>query len=127
MQKQRSSRWVCSLKQTLISWFLVEADTVGSGLQYQSPWVFLLIPTIKRRALRLWAPAEFGLRLLTKICSGVTLEPLRSNKKGDTQKQDFAIPNQEPRTFSYSSCPYSAYQSVNTRSNNTLASSCRST
>src|SRR5262245_15362863 len=99
MQKQRSSRWVCSLKQTLISWFLVEADTVGSGLQYQSPWVFLLIPTIKGRALRLWAPAEFGLRLLTKICSGVTLEPLRSNKKGDTQKQDFAIPTKSHELF----------------------------
>ncbi|HEX2521089.1 MAG TPA: hypothetical protein VHP35_03125, partial [Terriglobia bacterium] len=27
------------------------------------------------------------------------LESLRSNKKGDTQKQDFAIPDQEPRIF----------------------------
>ena len=26
---------------------------IGSGLQSQSPWVFLLIPTIKERALRL--------------------------------------------------------------------------
>jgi hypothetical protein len=30
------------------------------------------------------------------MCSGCKLESLRSNKKGDTQKQDFAIPDQEP-------------------------------
>ena len=73
---------------------------IGSGLQSQSPWVFLLIPTIKKGLCAFnWAPAKFGLRLLTKICSGIKLESLRSNKKGDTQKQDFAIPDQEPQIF----------------------------
>jgi hypothetical protein len=73
---------------------------IGSGLQSQSPWVFLLIPTIKKGLCAFnWAPAEYGLRLLTKICSSIELESLRSNKKGDTQKQAFAISNQEPRIF----------------------------
>ena len=53
---------------------------IGLGLQSQSPWVFLLIPTIKKGLCALnWASASFGLRLLTKICSGFELEPLRSN------------------------------------------------
>ena len=41
---------------------------IGSGLQSQSPGVFLLIPTTMKglRAFN-WAPAEFGLHLLTKI------------------------------------------------------------
>jgi len=73
---------------------------IGCGLQSQSPWVFLLIPTIMKGLCAFnWAPAEFGLRLLTKICSGIEPGSLRSNKKGDTQKQDFAIPDQEPRIF----------------------------
>ena len=52
----------------------------GSGLQSQGPWVFLLIPTIRKGLCAFnWAPAKSGLRLLTKICSGFGPEPLRSN------------------------------------------------
>jgi len=74
---------------------------IGRGLQVSKPLGFLVDPNDNERALRLinGAPAEFGLCLLTKICSGVKLESLRSNKKGDTQKQDFAVPDQEPRIF----------------------------
>jgi len=80
---------------------------IGSGLQSQSPGVFLLIPTLMKGLCAFnRAPAGFGLRHLTKIRSGFELESLRSNKKGDTQKQDFAIPIQEPRTFSVPSLVY---------------------
>jgi hypothetical protein len=74
---------------------------IGSRLQSQSPWVFLLIPTIMKG---LCAPLNGRPLSLASVfspgfCSGIELESLRSNKKGDTQKQDFAIPDQEPRIF----------------------------
>ena len=56
---------------------------IGRGLQVSKPLGFLVDPNDNERALRLinGAPAEFGLCLLTKICSGVKLESLRSNKR----------------------------------------------
>ena len=54
---------------------------IGRGLQVSKPLGFLVDPNDNERALRLinGAPAEFGLCLLTKICSGIKLESLRSN------------------------------------------------
>ena len=53
---------------------------IGSGLQSQSPWVFLLIPTIKKGLCAFnWASARFASVFSPRFCSGFEVEPLRNN------------------------------------------------
>jgi hypothetical protein len=95
-----TSRWVCSLKYALFSWLLVEVEK-SAGLQSQSPLGFLVDPNDNERGFAplIGRPQSLASVFSPGFCSGIELESLRSNKKGDTQKQDFAIPDQEPRIF----------------------------
>ena len=95
-----ASRWVCSLKYALFSWLLVEVEK-SAGLQSQSPLGFLVDPNDNERGFAplIGRPLSLASVFSPGFCSGIELESLRSNIKGDTQKQDFAIPDQEPRIF----------------------------
>ena len=87
---------------------------IGSGLQSQGPWVFLLIPTIRKGLCAFnWRLLSLASVFSPRFVQALGLNLSVATKKGDTQKQDFAVPDQEPRIFDVPTVVYHFESSVN--------------